>query len=229
MTITMKNYIIFLFTVSVFFCNAQKGTEFDYNNFENQFLSYESTKSSQVSKKNFDYANMIINETKSATQNNSQNFNVSDYFNILSAFLTLNESEKNIKIAYTKFKDADGSCEYVLSFEKDIEENSKYDKIRADYLEKLKECKQNSIPKKKFNIEVYCKSNNLDMALVTKINKVKIDDQKHRNDSSKELRSKQLELDKRQINTKISTIKRKLKKLHPKNCKILQKTVEISA
>ena len=50
--------------------------------------------------------------------------------------------------------------------------------------------------KMKFNIEEYCKSNNLDMALVTKINKVKIDDQKHRNDSSKELRSKQLELDK---------------------------------
>ena len=192
----MKPYLLFLFIICSVFGNAQNGTEFDYDHFETQFLSYEPTKGSAVSQGDFDYALMIIRETKSATKNNAQNFNLSDYFNILSAFLTLKESENNIQTAYSKFKDAEGSCEYILSFEKSIESNSKYDLIRADYLEKLKECKQNSIPEKKFNIEEYCKSNNLDLALVSKINQIKIDDQKHRDDSTEGLKSTQHQLDK---------------------------------
>lgn len=193
----MKNYLLLFFTISIFSCNAQNGAEFEYDNFENQFLSYQPTQSSQISKNDFDYASMIIEETKSATKNNPENFNLADYFNILTAFLTLKESEKNIKTAFEKFKNADGSCEYVLSFENSINKNSKFDIIRADYLEKLKECKQNSIIEKKFSIEEYCKSNNLDLALVKKINQVKIDDQKYRNESSKELKGEQLILDKK--------------------------------
>lgn len=193
----MKNYLLLFFTISIFSCNAQNGAEFEYDNFENHFLSYQPTQSSQISKNDFDYASMIIKETKSATKNNPENFNLADYFNILTAFLTLKESEKNIKTAFEKFKNADGSCEYVLSFENSINKNSKFDIIRADYLEKLKECKQNSIIEKKFSIEEYCKSNNLDLALVKKINQVKIDDQKYRNESSKELKGEQLILDKK--------------------------------
>ena len=193
----MKNYILILFTISQFSCNAQNRAELKYDNFENQFLSYEPTQNSQISKEDFDYASMIIKETKSATKNNPDNFNLSDYFNILSAFLTLKESEENIKTAFNKFKNADGSCEYVLSFENSINKNAKFDIIRADYLEKLKDCKQDSNVENKFNIEEYCKTNNLDLALVKKIHQVKIDDQKYRNESSEELKSEQLKLDKK--------------------------------
>lgn len=193
----MKNYILILFTISQFSCNAQNRAELKYDNFENQFLSYEPIQNSQISKEDFDYASMIIKETKSATKNNPDNFNLSDYFNILSAFLTLKESEENIKTAFNKFKNADGSCEYVLSFENSINKNAKFDIIRADYLEKLKDCKQDSNVENKFNIEEYCKTNNLDLALVKKIHQVKIDDQKYRNESSEELKSEQLKLDKK--------------------------------
>ena len=141
----MKNYLLILFTICLFSCNAQNGTEFEYDNFEKQFLNYEPIQNSQVSKKDLEYASIILKETKSATKNNPENFNVADYFNILSVFLTLKESEKNIKTALEKFKNADGSCEHVLSFENSINKNSKYDIIRADYLEQLNKCKQKPI------------------------------------------------------------------------------------
>ena len=193
----MKNYILILFSICLFSCYAQNGTEFEYDNFEKQFLIYEPIQNFQVSKKDFDYASMIIKETKSATKNNPENFNLADYFNILSAFLTLKENEKSITIAFEKFKNAEGSCEYLLSFENYINNNSKYDIIRANYLEKLKKCKQNPIAKTKFNIEEYCKSNDLDLALVEKINQVKIDDQKYRNESSINSKNEQQILDKK--------------------------------
>ena len=191
----MKNYLLILFAICLYSCNAQNANELEYDNFEKQFLNYEPIQNSQVSKKDFDYASMIIKETKSATKNNTENFNLADYFNILSAFLTLKESEKNIKTAFEKFKYADGSCEYVLSFENSINENPKYDIIRADYLKQLKKCKQKSITESQLNIEEYCKTNGLDLALVNKVNQVKIDDQKYRNESSIKLKSEQQELD----------------------------------
>ncbi|WP_117885773.1 hypothetical protein [Aureibaculum luteum] len=191
----MKNYLLILFIVSISFCNAQTGTEFEYDNFENQFLSYEPKQNAQISKKDFDYASMIVKETKSATKNNPENFNLADYFNILSAFLTLKESEKNIKIAFEKFKNAEGSCEYMLSFENSIKTNPKYDVIRADYLNKLKECTSKSTLEKKFIIDEYCTLNSLNIDLVKKINQVNIDDQKYRNQSSRELLDKQKKLD----------------------------------
>ena len=140
----MKKHLFILFIISIYSCNAQDRTEFEYLNFEIQFLSYEPKQNSQISKTDFDYANMIITETKSATKNNPESFSSSDYFNILSAFLTLKESEKNIKIAFQKFEMAEGSCEFSLYVEKKVQKNEKYDIIRADYLELVKECKSNS-------------------------------------------------------------------------------------
>lgn len=194
----MKTILIFIFSIiTLLNCIAQNSLEFKYNNFENQFLNYVPIQNPKVLNKDFDYANMIIRETKSAVKNDAKNFNIADYFNILSAFLTLKESKRNIEIAFLKFKNADGSCEYVLSFENSINNNSKFDIIRADYLEKLKECKQKPINKKEFNIEEYCKSNTLDLALVMKINQVKVDDQKYRNKLSKKLNNEQQILDKK--------------------------------
>lgn len=182
-------------TILAINCKAQNDVTFEYDNFENQFLSYIPTQNPKISEKDFAYANMILKETKSATKNNAKNFNLADYFNILSAFLTLKESEKNIKTAFEKFKNADGSCEYILSFENSIKTNQKYDIIRTDYLKKLKECKSKSTVEKKFNIEEYCKSNSLNIDLVKKINQINIDDQKYRNQSSRELLDKQKKLD----------------------------------
>ena len=197
----MKNYIFILSIISISYSCAQHVTEFESKNFEKQFIGYEPTQNSEISKKDFDYARLIITETKSAIKNNPQNFNLADYYNVLYAFLILKENENNINLAFEKFKNAEGSCEYVLNLEKKIEANSKYDLVREGYLEKLKECKQNSITEKEFDIEKYCNSNNLDLALVKRINQIDSADQKYRNEIPFKSESKQRALDK--VNQKI--------------------------
>lgn len=195
--IAMKNYTLILFIIGIFSCNAQNVTSFSYDNFENQLLLYQPEQNSKISKKDFDFANMILRETKSATNNKSDNFNLGDYFNILEAFVTLKESKKNINIAFEKFINADDSCEYVIAFEKSIKKNPKYDIIREDYLNKLKECISEPIVEKKFDIEKYCEFNNLDIDVVKQITVIKNNDEKNRLISSKKLASEQKVLDKK--------------------------------
>ncbi|MDP5231287.1 MAG: hypothetical protein NWQ38_12915 [Cellulophaga sp.] len=151
----MENYLFILCIISMYVCNAQIGMEFEYDNFENQLLTYKPLHNSQISKKDFDYANMIIRETKSATAHNSKNFNLSDYFNVLVAFLMLKESKENIKIAFEKFKNTEGSCQYIISFEKSVEKNPNYSIIREAYNKELGKCKAKPDQEKLFDISVF--------------------------------------------------------------------------
>lgn len=192
----MKNYILILLVISFFSGNAQNKTVFEYESFENQFFTYEPYQNPKTSKKDFDYASMILRETKSAINNKLENFSVADYFNILSAFLSLKESKENIFIVYQKFKENEESCEYIIRLEETIKKSPKYDIIRKDYNKELAKCKSNYTTEKEFNIFEYCKTNNLDLALVKQINQINTDDQRYRNKSSKELKIKQQKLDK---------------------------------
>ncbi len=191
----MKNLLLFIFITSIYFCNGQNATGFEYSNFENQFLNYEPTKKTQVSKTDFDYALIIIQETKSGTKNNPENFSSSDYFNILSAFLTLKESEENIKMVFQKFETAEGSCDLSMYIEKKVEKNPKYDIIRKDYIRQLEQCKANKIQEKTFDIAEYSKTNNLNLNLIKKINNISLDDKAYRNKSNDENSSEQRKLD----------------------------------
>lgn len=192
----MKKYItiitLLIFNIS---CIAQNEYQFDYANFETQFLSYNPTKNSTISQKEYDYAILIIEDTKNAMKNNPRNFNLADYFNVLSAFLNLKESEQNIHIAYAKFKDAEGSCEYILSFEKSIMNNPKYDIIREKYNRDLALCKAKPATAEVFNMEDYRETSNLDLSLVKRIHQINIDDQKYRNETSGLSKPKQQLLD----------------------------------
>ena len=191
----MNRVTIFLLIIISISCGAQKGFHFDYNNFEKQFLSYEPVQKSECSKKDFEYGCMIIKETKNAINDNPNNFDIPDYFNALSAFLTLKESEENIMIVFEKFKDAEGSCEYFLSLENSVKKYAKYDIIRENYNKQLKKCKSEFIAEKEFNITEYCKKNNLNLTLVEEINRVDISDQKYRGNTSMELKIKQKKFD----------------------------------
>lgn len=192
----MKNYLILLFLIINLSCIAQSKSNFDYSNFENQLISYEPKQNPNTSEKEYNYGVMIIQETKTSIKNDPKNFNVADYFNILSAFLNLKESKENIKMAFQKFKNAEGSCEYILRYENSIEKNSKYDIIRADYNEQLVKCKSKTVSEKELDLSEYCKTYGLNLALVEIINKVNIDDQKYRTNPTSELLAKQQKLDK---------------------------------
>jgi len=168
---------LLLFNVS---CQAQNEFKFDYENFDSQFLSYKAIQNPNITNKDFEFGNMILKETKIAIKNDPENFYVADYLNILSAFLTLKESKENINVAFRKFKDAEGSCQYFIQSEKTIEKDSKYDIIRKDYIKELEKCKSKTVVEKEFDITEYCKTNSLDLTLVEGINKIKIKDQKER-------------------------------------------------
>ncbi len=188
----MKKIIFLLLTVYTSHCSAQNKVKFKYDDFEEQILTYQPTKSSTIFQKDFDYGIMILKETKTATKNRPENFNLADYFNVLSAFLTLQESEENIKIAFEKFKNTEGSCEYFISFEKSIKNKPGFDIIRADYDKKLEECKLISA-ENNFDVKEYSQTNNLDHALIQQIYQVDIDDRKYR--GTEDFQTKQKELD----------------------------------
>jgi len=189
-SLKFKLPIIFLIIASS--CKGQESnqTEFTYKNFEKQIISYKPNQNKDVSKKDFDYGLMILNETKNTVNGNFDSFNLANYFNILSAFLTLKESDKNIKIAFEKFKNANNSCEYFISFERLVAKNPKYNIIRTEYNSILKKCKSNQVDKSEFNIEKYISKNKFNSKLVRLIQKINLADQKYRSADEKTFKSK---------------------------------------
>lgn len=153
-------------------------SSFTERDFEHQVLDYQPEQ--RVSDKAFSYAEMILRETKSATDNNPSNFNVADYFNVLSAFLTLEESDENIQLAFQKFVNAEGSCEYLTNFERKVAETEKYDPIREDFMKEAARCKASPNLHKSFNPDTYAYENGLDASLVKAIYRVKLQDQHYR-------------------------------------------------
>lgn len=182
----MRTRIAFLFLVLLFLLKARdsQGQKFfSDSDFEHQVLYYQPEQ--RVSDKDFAYAKMILRETKSATENNPANFNVADYFNILSAFLTLRESQENLNLAFQKFANADGSCEYLTNFEKKVSETAKYEPIIEDYMKELARCKANPDLHKAFDPDSYAYENGLDPSLVKVIHLIKLKDQQYRDGSGK--------------------------------------------
>ncbi len=192
----MKQLILTLLTVATISnCNAQTNFKFEYDKFENQVLNYSPNQNQNVSNRDFNYGKMILEETKTATKNKPENFNLADYFNVMSAFLSLKESEANIMMAYKKFKNTEGSCEYFIAFKKQINESKKYDAIRVRYNEDLQHCNESGTSEEIFSIREYCEQNNLEFELVLLINEIKLNDQKYRIKKEKNWNEKQSILD----------------------------------
>ena len=182
---------IILITILSFNAQAQKDHSFSYQDFENEILKYRPEKREQVTKEKYDYGVMILNETVKSVKNNPINFNLADYFNILTAFASLKESDANIRLAFEKFKNAPGSCEYFIMFEKNINESPIYEPIRNPFNTQLALCKSGTMTIL-FDIEDYARKNKLDLNLVKLIQAIELADQKYR--TSKDL-SKQKPLD----------------------------------
>lgn len=191
----MRNYLLILSVLLFLSTKAQNASVFTYENFEQQVLEHTPKNHSNISKKNFGLVNRIFDETKSETKNNYKNFNVGDYFNILEAFILLKENKANMKIAFEKFLNAEGSCEYVIDYENTIRTKSKYNSIRKKFLKRYEKCNNSSSNKNIFDIRKYCKINELDFELVKKINQINVTDLKYR--KNKGLNAQQQNLDKK--------------------------------
>lgn len=191
----MNYYILIQLLFLNISCNTQNEFQFSLEHFEEEIIAYQPVQNSSLSKKDFDHGSFIIKETQKATKGNPKNFNRADYFNILSAFLTLKESKANIKIAFEKFRQSEGSCEYFIEFEKIVETNTKYDLIRADYAEQLKKCQATALPKKLVDLSEYSKEHHLNLALVKCMDHLNTLDQMHRTQASKKAAEQQKKLD----------------------------------
>ncbi|MGB6037297.1 MAG: hypothetical protein WBG42_13575 [Cryomorphaceae bacterium] len=155
-------------------------TDLNAGNFETAMLTYKPIKKADLPDKNFNYGSMIISEMQSDVSNDEKGYNRADYFNVLSAFLTLQESEENIKLAFEKFSQAEGACEYFTSFEDKVRQSDKYNLIRDEWLERADACKKSDKPKVTFNPSEYSRKHKLNLEVVKLIAEIENRDQLYR-------------------------------------------------
>lgn len=153
-------------------------------NFETAMMHYKPIKKAGLSDKTFDYGSMIISEMQSDVANDEEGFNRADYFNVLSAFLTLQESEENIKLAFTKFSKSEGACEYFTSFEDKVRQSAKYDLIRDEWLKHALACKNSEKPEVSFAPFDYSRQNKVDVELIKLMAEIENRDQLYRDGHS---------------------------------------------
>ena len=105
----MRPFIVVLLIISASHCcNAQANKPaFTYDDFERQIIDYQPGQNN-LPEKDYNHGVMILNETKKNVKGDPKNFNRADYFNILSAFLSLKEKKETIMIAFEKFRHSEG-------------------------------------------------------------------------------------------------------------------------
>lgn len=155
-------------------------TKLTSSNFETEILNYQPVQTSGVTKKSFDFASMVIRETKLAVKDDDGGFNRADYYNVLTAFLSLKESDENIQLAFEKLSNSDGACEYFTSFGKEMSEKETFAPVRAQFKKRAAECEKNAKPKPPFILSDYCNENGLSQDLVSLIQILDKQDRKYR-------------------------------------------------
>lgn len=175
-------------------CNAQTNTtNFNYDDFEKQVIAYK-PKQNDLSEKDFKRGTMILEETKKATKNNPVNFNRADYYNVLSSFLSLKETDENIKLAFEKFKNSEGCCEYFLAV--GLFSSSNYDLLRPDIDEQIAACSSSSNSNSNsFDLKAYALENKLDYDLIRLLDDINEGDIKYRKEATTDW-AKQTPIDK---------------------------------
>ena len=154
--------------------------EFSYDKFETQVMNYDPIQNDQ-SDTDYNKGLMILSETKKYVEGDPNNFTLADYYNILAAFLSLEESNESIDIAFKKIIEDETCCEYFL--DKRIFKDAKFDSLRNEINDQVLRC-ENSTPNRSdtINLAKYAQENNLDLPLVKLMHEIAKSDEKHRND-----------------------------------------------
>lgn len=181
----MKNFFALLLVTSFLgSCHTQTSeARFTYDDFEEQVIAYEPIQN-DLSDKDYNYGTMILSEMKKDVKNDPSNFNSADYFNVFSSFLTLEEDEETLKIAFDKLKHAEGSCEYFLASK--MFESSKYDLLREEINNQILACKNaTSTNSDKLDLADYSQQNDLDLDLIILVdNLLKLDEKYRKEDTT---------------------------------------------
>lgn len=186
----------FVILITILSCRAQSNeTVFTEKNFDNEFFTYQAIQKDGVSKENFDYAQMILSETKKALKNDVKNYNVAHYWNIATAFSTLKERKKNIEVVFIKATKSQGVCEYFESFKK--VKNHFSQNIPVLYEREQKKCFEKANIVEHLDLIQYSDANSLDLKLVQLFYQIDEDDKRFRDSDYAKNESKQIELDKK--------------------------------
>jgi hypothetical protein len=165
------------------FCAQESRPAFSHEAFEEQALTYQPPQRVGVSEKDYAFGKMVLRETVRQTENDANTFNLADYFNVLSAFLTLREPEPALQLAFEKFINAPGSCEYLIEFWNKVKSNPKYAPIRKDWEQAKLDCENNEEPlAQSQSLEEYASEHRLDLELLRQIQELNERDQQYRKD-----------------------------------------------
>ena len=192
----MKYNIFFIFMILASSCNSQesKQTVFTYENFDTEFLNYEPIIKNGVSEKEYEWAQFVISQTHQALKNDVTNYNVTHYWNIMSALDAMKEDKSILKIVLKKLAESEGSCTYILNYQDKVS----FDETLPELFKKYYlQCESNKVVKVEFNMEKYVSENQLKPKLVRLIQEIDLNDQKYRDTDEETFKLKQPELDKR--------------------------------
>ena len=185
----MTKLISLLFLISTLSCSGQTSRiTFVNDSYEEQIVNYTPVNSGQAEEK-YKNALILLEETKKRIEKNNNKFDVADYWNLLVVLNELNETENNLIVAFEKLNAADGSCDYLTSFQRTF--NSFTFVIEQKLTNAANICLGKATPA--FNMDNYIESNNLDKSLVTLINTIGINDQKYRTDNTRQKEQRKLD------------------------------------
>ncbi|MEM9052048.1 MAG: hypothetical protein AAGC47_08365 [Bacteroidota bacterium] len=177
LSLSITRHLLFMAAVS---SAVSAHSQLSSQNFEDQILAYEPKMNPSITDDDYEFAKMVIRETKVAVSDDEDGFNRADYFNVLTAFLSLNESKEHIDLAYEKFKNSEGSCEYFTSFADDFIQKATYEPVRDRWINQAKICNGEEVEEEVFSIEAYCDEHDLNQALIKKLLEIDEKDQQYR-------------------------------------------------
>lgn len=190
----MKNGLLSLLgTICLLNCSAQtSGAKFNLADYEKEILAY-NPKQSNTSDKDFKHGVFVLGELRKDVENNPDNFNVADYFNALTALISLGENTETIHIAFEKFRTSEENCEYFLN--ERVFDSPKYDLLREAIAKQVALCRSESSVSTPIDLKEYASTNQLDYDLVALIDRISKDDERYRKNESMDV-SEQTALDK---------------------------------
>lgn len=184
----MKSFQIILLMFMLIFCSnypvllAQESVVFDLENFDEVFLSYEPIQRPDVSDEKFKSGLGLLKETQRTVKGDDNQLNYADYWNISTAFIRLGEPNQHIEVAFQKAinKNTKSTCELIEAFGV-----SRMTKLRAAIPELFDSfvAKCETMPKEEeevFDAEVYAQENGFNLALISLMHQISIEDQLYR-------------------------------------------------
>lgn len=185
----MAKLVSLLFLISTFACSGQTSRiAFYIDSYEEQIVNYTPVNLGQTEEK-YKNAIKLLEETKKRIEKNNNKFDIADYWNLLVILNELNETENNLIVAFEKLNTADGSCDYLTSFQKTFKSFPFI--IEQKLTNAANICLGKITPA--FNLDNYIETNNLDKSLVVLINTIGINDQKYRTDDTKQKEQRKLD------------------------------------